>query len=75
MALFYQIVIQTKKRLNVISVPNKYQVCSKRSWDGQIKKWRRHLHNYDSLAAELKVDFKEPKVENEHLIEEDEEQE
>jgi len=27
------------------------------------------------LAAELKVDFKEPKVENEHLIEEDEEQE
>jgi len=27
-----------KQKLNVISVPNKYQVCSKRSWDGQIKK-------------------------------------
>jgi len=39
------------------------------------KKWRRHLHNYDSLAAELKVDFKEPKVENEHLLEEEDEDE
>eukprot|EP01103_Thecamoeba_quadrilineata_P013283 TRINITY_DN3642_c0_g1_i1.p1 TRINITY_DN3642_c0_g1~~TRINITY_DN3642_c0_g1_i1.p1 ORF type:complete len:460 (+),score=120.83 TRINITY_DN3642_c0_g1_i1:82-1461(+) len=27
--------------------PNKFQVCSKRSWDGQIKKWRRLVHQYD----------------------------
>jgi len=27
--------------------PNKYQICSKRSWDGQIRKWRRQLHIYD----------------------------
>lgn len=27
--------------------PNKYQICSKRSWDGQIRKWRRQLHFYD----------------------------
>jgi len=27
--------------------PNKNQVCSKRSWDGQIRKWRRELHQWD----------------------------
>lgn len=27
--------------------PDKYQVCSKRSWDGQISKWRRLLHRFD----------------------------
>ncbi|XP_049851240.1 histone RNA hairpin-binding protein-like [Schistocerca gregaria] len=29
--------------------PNKYQPCSKRSWDGQIRKWRRDLHKWDAL--------------------------
>lgn len=27
--------------------PDIYQCCSRRSWDGQIKKWRRMLHKYD----------------------------
>jgi histone RNA hairpin-binding protein len=27
--------------------PDPYQNCSKRSFDGQIKKWRRLLHAYD----------------------------
>jgi len=27
--------------------PHKHQICSKRSWDGQIRKWRRMLHTYD----------------------------
>jgi len=27
--------------------PRKSQTCSKRSWDGQVKKWRRELHKYD----------------------------
>lgn len=27
--------------------PDKYQICSKRSWDGQMSKWRRLLHAYD----------------------------
>jgi len=27
--------------------PKKTQACSKRSWDGQIKKWRRDLHQWD----------------------------
>ena len=28
--------------------PRKQIVCSKRSWDGQVRKWRRMLHIYDS---------------------------
>jgi len=27
--------------------PRKSQTCSKRSWDGQVKKWRRELHKWD----------------------------
>lgn len=27
--------------------PEKDQICSKRSWDGQISKWRRSLHAFD----------------------------
>lgn len=27
--------------------PDKTQVCSKRSWDGQLCKWRRQLHAFD----------------------------
>jgi len=27
--------------------PEKSQVCSKRSWDGQVRKWRRALHKHD----------------------------
>jgi len=37
--------------------PDPYQVCSKRSYDGQIRKWRRLLHAYDP-----------PKVEGEELL-------
>eukprot|EP00670_Eutreptiella_braarudii_P004869 CAMPEP_0174280612 /NCGR_PEP_ID=MMETSP0809-20121228/893_1 /TAXON_ID=73025 ORGANISM="Eutreptiella gymnastica-like, Strain CCMP1594" /NCGR_SAMPLE_ID=MMETSP0809 /ASSEMBLY_ACC=CAM_ASM_000658 /LENGTH=379 /DNA_ID=CAMNT_0015373605 /DNA_START=58 /DNA_END=1197 /DNA_ORIENTATION=+ len=27
--------------------PNAWQKCSKRSWDGQVRKWRQQLHKYD----------------------------
>ncbi len=29
--------------------PDRYQGCSKRSWDGQIKKWRKLLHQWDTI--------------------------
>jgi len=32
--------------------PRKNQICSKRSWDGQIRKWRRMLHEYDPKTEE-----------------------
>merc|ERR1712142_1231396 len=28
--------------------PNKYQKCSRRSWDGQMKHWRILLHQFDT---------------------------
>lgn len=32
--------------------PDIKQVCSKRSWDGQVKKWRRRLHEFDPPMSE-----------------------
>jgi len=32
--------------------PRKSQLCSKRSWDGQVRKWRRMLHEYDPKTTE-----------------------
>ena len=31
--------------------PDKMQGCSKRSWDGQVRKWRRMLHSWDPPAT------------------------
>jgi hypothetical protein len=33
--------------------PNKFQICSKRSWDGQVRKWRRALHKFDPESKEV----------------------
>lgn len=39
--------IRWKRTKQHPKTPNKYQQCSKRSWDGQIRKWRRMLHAFD----------------------------
>jgi histone RNA hairpin-binding protein len=36
--------------------PDIRQVCSKRSWDGQIRKWRRLLHEFDPPKDEDEED-------------------
>jgi len=33
-------------------IPDIHQVCSKRSWDGQVRKWRRQLHDFDPSTPE-----------------------
>jgi len=40
------------------ATPNPHQVCSKRSWDGQLNKWRRQLHDYDPPEGEDAEAFK-----------------
>ncbi|CAH8465929.1 hypothetical protein MS3_00001509 [Schistosoma haematobium] len=32
--------------------PNKFRKVSRRAWDGMIRKWRKHLHNFDNLNFE-----------------------
>jgi len=36
--------------------PEKSQVCSKRSWDGQVRKWRRQLHMFDPEGTVIEDD-------------------
>jgi len=35
--------------------PDIHQQCSKRSWDGQIRSWRRTLHKYDPPQCEDEI--------------------
>jgi histone RNA hairpin-binding protein len=42
---------QRKKSVHP-QTPDIKQVCSKRSWDGQVKKWRRRLHEFDPPVSE-----------------------
>ncbi|CAH8572620.1 unnamed protein product [Dicrocoelium dendriticum] len=32
--------------------PNKFRKVSRRAWDGMIRKWRKHLHNFDDANFE-----------------------
>lgn len=46
--LRYRLLVpRDKRRKEHPRTPRKEQVCSKRSWDGQVKKWRRELHKWD----------------------------
>lgn len=50
---YVDIVPKNKRKRQDPKTPNKHQICSKRSWDGQIRKWRRMLHFYDPEGTEL----------------------
>jgi len=46
--LRYRLLVpRDKRRKEHPRTPRKEQICSKRSWDGQVKKWRRELHKWD----------------------------
>jgi len=46
--LRYRLLVpKDKRRKEHPRTPRKEQICSKRSWDGQVKKWRRELHKWD----------------------------
>ncbi|ELP84247.1 hypothetical protein EIN_064820 [Entamoeba invadens IP1] len=39
------------RQFNDPKTPEINQVCSKRSWDGQVRKWRRELHAFDEMKS------------------------
>jgi len=48
---FLEMVPVEKRTREHPRIPDTNQVCSKRSWDGQVRKWRRQLHDYDPISA------------------------
>lgn len=50
---YLELVPRNKRRRFVHpQTPDIKQVCSKRSWDGQVRKWRTRLHDFDPPASE-----------------------
>ncbi|GLJ40568.1 hypothetical protein SUGI_0837350 [Cryptomeria japonica] len=49
---YLELVPRNKRLKNDPHTPEIKQVCSKRSWDGQVKKWRRRLHEFDPPVSE-----------------------
>lgn len=47
-------------------IPDIYQVCSKRSWDGQVKKWRKGLHRFDPTPESAGEQFDEQNAADQH---------
>jgi len=41
------LVPKAKRKRRDPHTPDKLQVCSKRSWDAQVQRWRRLLHQWD----------------------------
>jgi len=73
----YMEVVPLNQRKKVAKTPDIHQVCSKRSWDGQVRKWRRELHVYDppgqSIENDLAVETEDPVISSESEEEEEEE--
>lgn len=46
-----------QRQISDPKTPDIYQSCSRRSWDGQIKKWRRMLHKYDDCGNSENYSF------------------
>eukprot|EP01018_Ginkgo_biloba_P038674 Gb_11751 [translate_table: standard] len=44
---YVELVPRSQRKRCHPQTPDTKQVCSKRSWDGQVKKWRRLLHEFD----------------------------
>lgn len=66
---YIELIPRLKRKSKDPHTPNPKQVCSKRSWDGQIRKWRRLLHNYDPPVEdgeEMAEDFSALKSSQEH---------
>eukprot|EP00026_Physarum_polycephalum_P013129 Phypoly_transcript_13501.p1 GENE.Phypoly_transcript_13501~~Phypoly_transcript_13501.p1 ORF type:complete len:318 (+),score=80.27 Phypoly_transcript_13501:85-1038(+) len=66
---------RSQRKRTDIWTPDKHYRCSKRSWDGQVRQWRRLLHEYDPKAAEgeIEIDLENEEEDISHLQKELEE--
>lgn len=62
---FMELVPADKRTKDHPRIPDINQVCSKRSWDGQVRKWRRMLHDYDPESAGKALTLDDSDKENE----------
>jgi len=53
---FMATLVDGKSKAEAAKTPDKHQKCSKRSWDGQVRKWRRQLHVYDPPGTVMQED-------------------
>lgn len=54
--------------------PNARQVCSKRSWDGQLALWRRQLHKWDDEGVDSTTDDTPKRAPSVHVTAEEREE-
>ena len=40
-----------QRRREQPTTPNKYRKCSRRCFDGQLRTWRRNLHQFDEIPT------------------------
>ncbi|KAK3095988.1 hypothetical protein FSP39_021747 [Pinctada imbricata] len=59
---YIRLIPKNKRKRQHPGTPNKYQKCSRRSWDGQVRLWRIALHQFDPPS-------KDGKNGNRHLLE------
>eukprot|EP01060_Flectonema_neradi_P005720 TRINITY_DN1382_c2_g2_i1.p1 TRINITY_DN1382_c2_g2~~TRINITY_DN1382_c2_g2_i1.p1 ORF type:complete len:373 (+),score=107.38 TRINITY_DN1382_c2_g2_i1:60-1121(+) len=53
-----------KHDIEIPKTPNLYQVCSKRAWDSQVRRWRQMLHKFDHLTEQLWSEEELKEIEN-----------
>uniref|UniRef100_A0A1B6MBI1 C2H2-type domain-containing protein n=1 Tax=Graphocephala atropunctata TaxID=36148 RepID=A0A1B6MBI1_9HEMI len=56
-AKYCEAVPQQKRRLYHPTTPPKHLKCSRRTWDGMIRAWRRKLHKWDPPGTTLDLDI------------------
>lgn len=44
--------IRKQRRREHPTTPNKYRKCSRRCFDGQLRTWRRNLHQFDDITKQ-----------------------
>ncbi|CAF4272823.1 unnamed protein product, partial [Rotaria magnacalcarata] len=44
---FFSFINRKQRRREHPTSPNKYRKCSRRCFDGQLRTWRRNLHQFD----------------------------